>query len=398
MAGIYDTIQLGNLILPNRIIKSATYEGLTPNGQVTPGLIEFHRKVAAGGTALTTVAYCGVHADGRTFPDQMVMDEATLPGLKQLCSTVHAAGGKISGQMAHCGFFSTTAPTRSKRPLGPSFTLNEYGLFNGLPFGGAMTRENMEQTCSDYAAAAKIMVQAGFDALEIHMGHGYLLSQFLSPATNKRKDAYGGSLDNRLRFPLEVLQAVRNAVGEGYPIIVKMNLRDGFSGGMELEESIQVAQALEQQGADALELSGGFTSKTPMYLFRGLSPLKEMIRLEKNPYTKIALRFFGKSVVKEIPYHELYFLEDALNVRAAVKLPLIYLGGASSRQSIEQALEAGFDMVALGRTLIYDTEMVNRMKTDSHYVSGCNHCNLCVPSMNSPEGVQCVWKLNHPQP
>src|SRR5205085_11170270 len=177
-------------------------------------------------------------------------------------------------------------------------------------------------------------------------GHGYLLSQFLSPATNHRSDRYGGSLENRLRFPMEVLAAVRAEVGGDFAIIAKTNLRDGFRGGLELEDAVEVCLALERAGIDAIELTGGFTSRTPFYLFRGKAPLKEMIEVENSRLHRIALRLFGRRVMRDYPFEELFFLPLATRIRESVAVPLVLLGGCLSTADLGTALHAGFGCVA----------------------------------------------------
>lgn len=390
LAKAFEPTQLAGLTLRNRFIKTATFEGRTPAGQPGTELAGFHREVAAGGTALTTVAYCGVSADARTFEDQMYIHEGVLPALKALADGVHAQGGAVSGQLAHCGGFSRAKPLRQRRPLGPSGGINEYGLLSGVPFKGAMTPADMARTAADYAQAARQLCQAGFDAFEIHMGHGYLLSQFISPATNRRTDDYGGSIDKRMRFPLQVLSAVREAVGSGVPLLAKINLADGLAGGLQTDEAVRCAQLLEASGINAIVMSGGLVSRTPMYLFRGTSPLPGLIATEKNPLMRLAMRATGKATFASLPFEPLYFREQALRVRDAVRVPLAYLGGVTSAGDVDRLMRDGFDLVCIGRALLYDTRMVETMRDDPDYRSPCTHCNECVPAMATPRGTRCV--------
>jgi len=387
---VFSSASLRSLELRNRIIKTATYEGMCPGGMPSDALIKHHRDLAAGGVGMTTVAYCAVSANGRTFEQQMYMRDEILPKLGELTAAVHAEGAAVSLQLGHCGYFSRNTMLPGHRSLGPSFRLNEYGLMAGVPFARAMTAADIANVIEEFGTAAAKARQAGFDAVELHLGHGYLLNQFLCPATNRRRDEWGGGLDNRARLPLAVVKRVRERVGDDFPILAKLNLRDGFRGGFELEDSVGVAQRLETAGIDAIVLSGGFTSRTPFYLFRGARPLKEMIEVEHNPLQKLTLRFFGARIIREYPFKEMFFLDDARAVRRAVRMPLVLLGGILSLDNLETAMREGFDFVAMGRALIADPDLIKRMRTGEATRSRCISCNKCVAEMDRPTGVRCV--------
>jgi len=381
--------RLGSLELRNRVIKTATYEGMCPGGLPSDALVEHHRALAAGGVGLTTVAYCAVSPDGRTFAEQMVMRHETVSPLRRVTDAVHREGGAASLQLGHCGWFTKNKELSTWLPRGPSPIVNQYGISAGKPFGLAMTARDIERVIEEFGRAAALARDAGFDAVELHLGHGYLLSQFLSPATNHRTDEWGGELVDRARLSLSVLRRVRQTVGPGYPILCKTNLRDGFRGGLELADSVSLARLLEAEGADALVLSGGFTSRSPFYLFRGRRPLAEMIDAEKSRLQKLALRWFGAKVIREYPFEEMFFLKEARAVRAAVRMPLVLLGGIVSRANVESAMAEGFDFVAMGRALIADPDLVRRMRSDPGARSRCTHCNVCVAEMDLG-GVRCV--------
>jgi len=387
--------RLGALGLRNRVIKTATYEGMCPAGMPSDALVEHHRALAAGGVGLSTVAYCAVSADGRTFAEQLTMRPETVSPLRRVTDAVHREGGAASLQLGHCGWFTKNAELSTWLPRGPSLSVNPYGIAAGKPVALAMNEREIARVIEDFGRAAGLAREAGFDAVELHLGHGYLLSQFLCPATNRRSDGWGGNLDGRARLPLEVLRRVRESVGSGFPILCKTNLRDGFRGGLELPDAVALAKRLESAGADALVLSGGFTSKTPFYLFRGRRPLAEMIEAEQSRLQKLVLRYFGKTVIREYPFEEMFFLKQALEVRAAVRMPLVLLGGIVSRANIERALAEGFDFVAMGRALIADPDLVRRMQADPAARSRCTHCNICVAEMDLG-GVRCV--LDGPRP
>jgi len=362
---------------------------MTPRGLPSRALVEHHCELARGGVGMTTVAYCAVSPHGRTFAEQMYMREEAVVPLAALVEEVHAYGAAVSLQLGHCGYFSRNTELPGRRSLGPSRLLNPYGLLSGIPFSREMTARDIEEVACQFADAAERAVRAGFDAVELHLGHGYLLSQFLSPATNLRRDQYGGSIGNRLRVPLLVLERVRDAVGSRCAVIAKTNLRDGFRGGLEIDDAVEVCRALEAGGVDAIELTGGFTSRTPFYLFRGAAPLEEMIAAEKSRAQRLALRFFGKSVVREYPFEEMYFLDLARTVRAAVKVPLILLGGMLSAGNLETAMREGFDFVAMGRALLADPDLIARFEAGTAERSRCISCNKCVAESDRA-GVRCV--------
>jgi 2,4-dienoyl-CoA reductase-like NADH-dependent reductase (Old Yellow Enzyme family) len=371
---ILSPIRLGPLTLRNRIVKCATYETRSEEGLVTDALIDWHREIAAGGVAMTTLAYCSVAPDGRTFKDQIVMRPEAAPGLAHFARAMHAEGAKAAIQIGHAGWFADPKATGT-RPLGPSGTFS----LHAQRFARAMTVADLDRIERDFATAARIAVDAGFDALEVHVGHGYLLSQFLSPFNNRRRDDYGGSLENRARFPLRIVQAVRAAAGRDVAIWAKLNMEDGFATGLTIEDGIAVARALEADGAlDALQLTGGHTTKTPMFLMRGPSPLVELFGRERNPFRRLALRIGAKLLMRDYPFEEAFFMPLARRFRAALRLPLMLLGGVNHQTTMEAALAEGFELLALGRALIRQPDLVQRIAAGTYDGSLCTHCNRCV--------------------
>jgi 2,4-dienoyl-CoA reductase-like NADH-dependent reductase (Old Yellow Enzyme family) len=381
---VFTPAKLGGAELKNRIIRTAAFEGMCPDGAPSEGLVEHHRAVARGGAAMTTVAYCSVSSGGRTYGHQMHMRAEIIPGLKKLTGAVHAEGALSCLQLGHAGYFAGKKVIGTK-PLAPSRLFNLYGL----SFSKEMDKAEISRATRDFVEAAELSRQAGFDAVELHLGHGYLLSQFLSPYTNRREDGYGGTLENRMRFPVETLRATRKALGPDFPILAKMNLEDGFKGGLEIDEAVQIARALEENGASALVLSGGFVSKTPLFMLRGNVPVKEMAGAQKSLFAKIGLTMFGRIFVQTYKFENLFFLENAKKIRAAVKLPLVLVGGVCSLSDMEKAMDEGFDFVALGRALIRDPDFVNKLKRGEITASDCDHCNICIAEMDRG-GVRCV--------
>ena len=389
--------RLRGLRLRNRLIKEATFEaGCTRDGVPTRTLLEFHESVARGGTALTTVAYAAVAADGRSFATQLLMREESAPMLKELTARVHAAGGAACVQLTHAGSFADRNVIGG-RQIAPSSTFNPAGM----DWPRAMTADDIERVADDFAAAAALARRCGFDAVQIHCGHGYLISQFLSPATNLRRDEHGAATtEGRTRFARLVCRRVRAAVGEAMPIVVKMNLEDGFSGGATLDDAVKFAQVLERDGTvDLLVPSGGWISRNGFFMLRGPVPLKEMIVANKKPVQRLALRLFGRALVPAIPYEAQspYFREQALVLMAHLGsgLPLCLVGGVDSLKVMEGALRDGFAAVAAARALLREPDLPKRLQAEGAEAapSACVRCNLCiVGSAMAEEPVGCAQR------
>jgi 2,4-dienoyl-CoA reductase-like NADH-dependent reductase (Old Yellow Enzyme family) len=373
----FTPFRIGPLELRNRIVKCGTNEGMSRGGLMTDALLAWHREFAAGGVAMTTLAYCSVSAEGRTFSDQIWMRDEALPGLRRFTDTIHAEGACAAIQLGHAGWFATPGVIRAK-PLGPSRTFSP----RGMCFSRAASEADLDRLERDFAAAARLAVDAGFDGIEVHVGHGYLLAQFLSPYNNRRRDAYGGSLENRARFPRRVLRAVRDAVGSRAAIWAKLNMEDGFAGGMTLDEGVQVGRSIETDGSvDALQLTGGHTTRSPFFLMRGDVPLRGMIQNEKSAAARFGMRVFGPLLIRPFPFEEAFFRSSALRFRAALQLPLMLLGGITRLDTMERAIGEGFELLAMGRALIRDPDLPRRMQAGELTASRCVPCNLCVVEM-----------------
>ncbi|MEM7157860.1 MAG: NADH:flavin oxidoreductase [Myxococcota bacterium] len=381
--------RLGPITLRNRFIKSATYEGMSPGGVASEALVEHHRRLAEGGVGMTTVAYAAVHPDGRTFDDQLGMVPEGIPALRALTDAVHEAGAAAAVQLGHCGFFSKLRPADGGRPRGPSPTFNKYGAASGLPWARAMTEAEIEAIPGQFVAAAQVAAEAGFDAVELHLGHGYLLSQFLSPATNRRRDAWGGSPSARMRLPLEVVRAVREAVGDSLAVTAKLNVEDGFAGGATVEDACALAEQLDAAGIDGLTTSGGSTSRNPLFLMRGQRPLAAMVAVERSRLQRVALRLLGPAVLRRYPFEETFFRAPGQQLLARVECPVILLGGVVSRANVQQAMADGFSFVQMGRALLADPDLVQRFERGEAERTRCTACNQCVAAMDDG-GVRCV--------
>lgn len=378
---------LGPLQLRNRVIKSATNEGMAPQGVPSQALVAHHRSMAAGGVGMTTVAYCAISADGRTFPDQVALDAATVKPLRVLTDVVHREGAAISAQITHGGAFNFLPQLSTRYPVSASGGFNLAGALSGRLFKTAMTPDDLQRIRQEFVAGARAAHEAGFDAIELHMGHGYLLSQFLSPKYNRRRDEYGGSAQARTRFPAEVLSAVLNAVGAWMPVICKISMFEGYKGGAGVEAAIVTAQTLEASGAHMLVLSAGMNVESPWTIFGSQIP-KGVAGTRQSFIMRVANQALQWQQ-PQITFHDLYLFEAAQRVRAAVKLPLAYLGGVKSIEGIAQAMAAGFDAVAMARALIHQPDLLRQFRQGTVERSGCTACNLCVPMMYTEGGTRC---------
>lgn len=384
----FTPVHIGPLRLRNRFIKSATNEGMAKGGVPSRMLVEHHRRIAAGGAAMTTVAYCAVSADGRTFEDQVLLDDATVPHLRALTDAVHAEGGAACAQITHGGCFTFLPRLSTRYPLSASGGFNAAGVISGRLFKTAMTGDDLEHVAGLFVAGARRAREAGFDAVEIHMGHGYLLSQFLSPKYNRRRDRYGGDAAARARFPAEVLARVLDAVGDRLAVTCKIGVTEGFKGGATAADAVAVARVLEDTGAHMLVLSGGMNVEAPWAIFGSNMPAAAVGTIQ-NPVVRTATRLMRLWEPK-VPFRELYFLDHSRRVREAVTLPLAYLGGAKSMDAVGRVMDEGFDCVVMGRALLHDPALVRRFERGETRVSGCTSCNECVVTMYGPGGTYCV--------
>lgn len=390
---LFTESSIGPITLRNRTIRSAAFESMCPGNAPSQQLLDYHRSVAAGGVGMTTVAYAAVAQSGLSFDRQLWMRKEIVPGLRKLTDSVHKEGAAASIQLGHCGNMSHKKIC-GETPIGASSGFNLYSP----TFVRGLRRDELRVMAKAYGNAVRLARESGFDAVEIHAGHGYLISQFLSPYTNHRKDEYGGSLDNRMRFMDEVMAEVMKAAGNDMAVLVKMNMRDGFKGGMDIEESLQVAHRLVNDGAQALVLSGGFVSKAPMYVMRGAMPIKAMTHYIDCWWLKWGVRMAGHLMIPTVPFKEAYFLDDAMLFRKEIKnIPLVYVGGLISREKIEDVLDKGFEFVQMGRALLNEPGFVNRMKLDVNARCTCKHSNYCIARMYSID-MACHQRLTEDLP
>lgn len=374
---VFNPAKLGPLTLRNRVIKAATFEARTPDALVTDDLIEYHRLPAAGGVAMTTVAYCAVSPGGRTGGNQIWMRPHAVPGLRRLTEAIHAEGAAISAQIGHAG---PVADARSNQAT----ALAPVRFFNpiAMRFAQKATCEDIDDVLAAHAHAARLAVDAGFDAVEIHLGHNYLASAFLSPLLNRRDDEFGGSLQNRAKVARGLVMAVRRAVRQQVAVTAKLNMTDGIRGGITVDEALTTARWLQDDGGlDAIELTAGSSLVNPMYLFRGDAPVKEFAAAFKPPL-RWGIRMTGHRFFREYPYRDAYLLREARLFRAELTIPLILLGGITNRTTMDLAMAEGFEFVAMARALLAEPDLVNRIAAEGSQVrSACTHCNQCMATI-----------------
>ena len=367
---------------------------MCPGHEPSQQLYDYHTSVARGGVGMTTVAYAAVTESGLSFDRQLVMRPEIIPGLRRLTDGIHSEGAAAGIQLGHCGNMSHK-DICGCIPVGACTGFNLYSptLVRGL------RKEELPVLAKQFGNAVNLAREAGFDSVEIHCGHGYLIDQFLNTYFNHRKDEYGGSLENRMRFMTMCIEEVMKAAKDDMAVIVKMNMRDGLKHpGTTLDESLQIAKRLQELGVHAIVLSGGLVSATPMYVMRGEMPIKTMTHYMDKWWLKYGVRACGKMMVPTVPYEEAFFLEDALKFRQALPdMKFIYVGGLVAGDKINEVLSHGFEAVQMARSLLNEPDFVNRLKDDPHHRCGCGHSNYCIGRMYTLD-MACHKHLEEPLP
>lgn len=362
MAELFEKVSINGLTLANRFVRSATWEGLADReGSVTPKLTKMMVELARNEVGLIITGYTFVSPEGQSSPGQLAIhDDRFVAGLWAMVEAVHKAGGKIALQIVHAGRFADFALT-GLQPIGPSAVAKD-----GQTTCRAMSKPDIVNIVSAFTQAAVRARQAGFDAIQLHAAHGFLLSQFLSPALNQRTDEYGGTLENRARFLLEVVQSIRKATGPACPLLVKLNSEDFLEGGLTRDESVQVATMLETASVDAIEFSGGTVAS--LEKFSAVRP--------------------GKL---KTPEDEVFYREAAQLYKTRVKIPLMLVGGIRSYETANDLIRRGVaDYISLGRPLICEPGLVKRWHNGDRRESECGSCNSCFAPASDGRGVYCV--------
>ena len=384
---LFTPYKLGPVTLRNRTIRSAAFESMGKDFGPTQKLKDYHVSVARGGIGMTTLAYASINRSGVSFNSQLWLRPEIVPALRDITDAIHAEGAAAGIQIGHCGNM-THWSTAGCFPVSASYGFNLYSP----TFHRRLRRDEIVEMARDFGRAVETAHEAGFDSVEVHAGHGYLISQFLSPYTNHRRDEFGGSLANRMRFMDMCLEEVMQAAARcRMAVLVKHNMEDGFRGGIEVPESIEIAKRIESFGVDGIVLSSGFVSRAPMAVMRGRIPTKTMgyYMPWKMWPQKIVVSLFGQWMIKQYDFEECFFLENAKRFRRELKCPLVYVGGLVSRRGVERVLDEGFELVQMARALVNDPAFVNRMREgDINTRSGCDHKDYCIARMYSID-MQC---------
>ena len=381
MPDLFDATRIKSLELKNRIVRSATHEGMSDeNGFPQPALLKLYERLARGGAGLIVTGYARVSRDGNSnlLGMQAIDRDDHIPAYRELVERVHACGARIAMQIAHCGR-QTTRQAAGARPMAPSAVKDHALLITPRP----MTGPDIERIIDAFAQAARRVKAAGFDAVQLHAAHGYLLNQFLSPYTNRRTDQWGGSIENRMRIIREIYQRCRDLVGEDYPILIKINAYDTRKKGLRLEESVIMARMMSDMGFDGIEVSCGIFEDN-FSTIRGDAPLDVIvddwdIYQRKNAFYRWTMKHLGSRIIKPLPFSEAYNREAAKTIKAAVAVPVFLVGGLNNPPTMALAIEQGHaDYISLSRALIADSGFPNKIAAGSTEPSRCIHCNLCM--------------------
>jgi len=367
MSKLFEVTEINGMQLPNRFVRSATWEGMAQDdGSVTPALVDCMSQLAEGRVGLIISSHAYVKPEGQARPKQIgVYKDALINGLTQITRAVHGQGGKIVLQISHSGCLANPKLT-GQMPLGPS----NVEAVSTSPWK-EMTTDDIQGIIEAFGLAAQRAKKAGFDAVQIHAAHGYLMGQFLSPLFNKRTDGYGGSVENRYQILREVLKKVRSTVGNGFPVLIKLNSQDFMEGGLPLEDSLRIGRLLQEDGIDAIELSGGTLGSGQ------LTPFRKGITDEEK---------------------EAYFLEAAKVFKKTIKVPLILVGGIRSLPVAGRIIEQRWaDYISMSRPFIREPGLIKRWKSGDLRKASCLSDNQCFGPAVAGEGIYCVVEKKEKQ-
>lgn len=380
MSVLFAKTNIRGMELKNRLVRSATHEGMADlNGFPTQNLFRLYERLAKGGIGLIITGFAFVTPDGKSpfMGMQGIHMDDHISRYRELVQSVHENGARIAMQIVHCGR-QTTQEAIGTKPMGPS-AVKEKSLFVKPR---EMTEEDIERIIEAFAQAARRVKEAGFDAVQIHAAHGYLVNQFLCPHTNRRKDQWGGPLENRMRFVRKIYEQCRKQVGDEFPVLVKINGTDNMKNGLKIEESAVMAQIMGEIGFDGIEISCGIM-EDGYSMLRGDVPIEAILSewpmyKSKDPIFHFIMKKFGRKIIKPPPMIQAYNRESARAIKSKVKVPVFLVGGITDPASMEEIIEKGdADYISLCRALITDPAFPEKIRSGSREPSRCIHCNLC---------------------
>lgn len=360
MHKLFEKTKIKSLSLKNRFVRSATWEGMCDDGgRPTEKLMDYYRNLAKSGVGLIISGYTFVRPEGRQMPGTMGMHKDDLrPEMEKLTSAVHDEGGKICVQLVHAGG-QTNTKHAGRQPMAPSAI--QVAQFPEVP--QELSKKDIAEIVTAFGDAARRARDFGFDAVQLHGAHGYLINQFLSPHINKRTDEYGGSIENRCRFMMEVYRKVRKAIGSDYPVMIKLNGSDNLNGGFTIEDALYAAKLLDREGIDAIEVSGGTSASG-----------------DKNPVR----------IKVSKPEKEAYNLDLAKKIKGAVTCPVMSVGGFRSFETAKRAIQDDIDYISMSRPLIREPNLISRWKSGDTGKATCISCNSCFMPGIKEGGIYCV--------
>ncbi len=346
MSNLFKPLQINNLIIENRFVRSATVDNLGENQFITDAQLDFYRELARGEVGLIISSGLFPSLDGWAAPGQLgIHTDEMIPSLKKITDTVHTDGGKIVAQLMHAGWFGNPELC-GYQTIGPSETVNPANNLKVRELSSDEVKEKIEE----FIKAGTRAKEAGFDGVQIHAAHGWLVSAFLSPVTNHRTDEWGGSILKRSNFVIEIIEGLRKVTGPDYPILIKLGIKEYHPDGKSLDEGINSANSFIDAGVDAVEISEG---------------------VEETPFNHIR------------PYEtHPYYTEECIKAKRAISKPIILVGGMRNLMEMEKVVDDGIaDAISMCRPFIMDQHIVKKFRQGSSDKSFCTSCNNCIPTM-----------------
>ncbi len=384
MPALFDQTQIKGMELKNRLVRSATGEGMADkDGFPTDDHFDLYKRLAQGGVGLIITGLTYVSRDGKTDGLNGIDKDEQIPKYRELVDLAHENDAKIAMQIAHCGS-QTTAEMIKTQPIAPS-AVKEKTMFVEPR---EMTEQDIERVIEDFGEASRRVKESNFDAVQLHGAHGYLISEFLCPHTNRRKDKWGGSIENRIRFVKEIYNLCRKKVGSDYPILIKMNAYDNMKKGLKKKEGVIMAEMMADLGFDGIEISCGIADDGGSSI-RGDLPIEAILEImpmykNKSALFKFIMKHFGEKLIKPVPFSQAFNRDVAKEIKSKVNIPIFLVGGLIDPAVMEDVIEKeDADYISLSRALVNNPKFPNKIKAGSRELSKCIHCNLCLYSLFS---------------